>query len=226
MTESHILIIEDEKKIASLVKDYLTSAGFKTTCLLSGDQAVEKIKTLQPTLVLLDLMLPGTDGITICREVRKFSDIPIIMVTAKVEEVDRLVGLEIGADDYICKPFSPREVVARVKAVLRRTRSVDNRRHLSVGPITLDDDTRNVTINETPLNLTPSEFSLLRLLMLYPDRVFSRSELIDKIQGYRFDGYDRTVDSHVKNLRKKIADILPGEDVIHTVYGVGYKLSL
>ena len=226
MSEEHILIIEDEKKIADLLKDYLTKAGFKITCLSSGNQAVEQIKTLHPALILLDLMLPGMDGITICREIRKFSDIPILMTTAKIEEIDRLLGLEIGADDYICKPFSPREVVARVKAVLRRTQPVEKPHRLITGPIILDHDTRNVTVNGKPLNLTPSEFSLLHLLMSFPDRVFSRNELIDKIQGYQFDGYDRTIDSHVKNLRKKIADILPGSEVILTVYGVGYKLSV
>ena len=226
MAEEHILIIEDEKKIADLLKDYLTNAGFKITCLSSGNQAVEKIKTLQPALIILDLMLPGMDGITICREIRKSSDIPILMATAKIEEIDRLLGLEIGADDYICKPFSPREVVARVKAVLRRTQLVEKPHRLINGPITLDHDTRNVIVNGKPLNLTPSEFSLLRLLMSFPDRVFSRNELIDKIQGYRFDGYDRTIDSHVKNLRKKLAEKLPEKDVILTIYGVGYKLSV
>ena len=226
MADEHILVIEDEKKISDLLKDYLYQAGFRVSCLNRGDEAVEKIKNLGPALVLLDLMLPGVDGITICREVRKFTDIPIIMVTAKVEEVDRLIGLEIGADDYICKPFSPREVVARVKAVLRRAYPREVSQRLIAGPIALDEKTRQVTIDGKPLNLTPSEFGLLRVLIAFPERVFSRSELLDKVQGYSFDGYDRTIDSHIKNVRKKIAEILPHKEVILTIYGVGYKLTL
>jgi two-component system response regulator BaeR len=148
------------------------------------------------------------------------------MVTTKVEEVDRLVGLEIGADDYVCKPFSPREVVARVKAVLRRTRPSNPPRRLVAGPILIDEDAREVKVNEKPISLTPSEFGLLSVLMASPERVFSRSELLDKVQGYRFEGYDRTIDSHVKNLRKKIAAQIPGKEIIQTIYGVGYKLSV
>jgi two-component system response regulator BaeR len=148
------------------------------------------------------------------------------MVTAKVEEVDRLLGLELGADDYICKPFSPREVVARVRAVLRRARPAEAPQRLIAGPIMLDENTRQVTIYDAPLSLTPSEFSLLNVLIAHPERVFSRSELLDRVQGYRFEGYDRTIDSHVKNLRKKIAQRLPDQDVILTIYGVGYKLSV
>lgn len=226
MTEERILVVEDEKKIADLLKDYLNKEGFKVSCINRGDEVIEKIKSLGPALMLLDLMLPGLDGITVCREIRKFSNIPIIMVTAKVEEIDRLIGLEMGADDYICKPFSPREVVARVKAVLRRARPNETPQRLVAGPIVLDENTRLVTIDGNPLSLTPSEFGLLNVMIGFPERVFSRSELLDKVQGYRFDGYDRTIDSHVKNLRKKIAELLPGKDVIQTIYGVGYKLSV
>ena len=226
MADEHILIVEDEKKIADVLKDYLHQAGFKATCLNRGDEALEKIKALSSALILLDLMLPGMDGMAVCREIRKFSNIPIIMVTAKADEVDRLVGLEIGADDYICKPFSPREVVARVKAVLRRARpNEEPRRHIA-GPIILDEGTRQVTVDGKPLNLTPSEFGLLSVLIANPERVFSRSELLDKVQGYRFEGYDRTIDSHIKNLRKKIGEKLPKKNIIQTLYGVGYKLSL
>ncbi len=225
MADEHILIVEDERKIAELLKDYLSKAGFNVSCLARGDEAVEKIKRIGPALVLLDIMLPGSDGIAVCREVRKFSEVPIIMVTAKVEEIDRLIGLEIGADDYICKPFSPREVVARVKAVLRRTHSCQPHSRISAGPIVLDDDTRQVTIDGQPISLTPSEFSLLNVLMTSPERVFSRGELLDRVQGYQYEGYDRTIDSHVKNLRKKIAAGLPGKEIILTLYGVGYKFS-
>ena len=226
MAGEHILIVEDEKKIADLLKDYLCQSDFKVSCLTRGDEALEKISSIAPALLLLDIMLPGADGISVCREVRKSSDIPIIMVTAKVEEVDRLIGLELGADDYICKPFSPREVVARVKAVLRRACPVQSPRRLIAGPIILDENTRQVTVDGQPLSLTPSEFGLLNVLIALPERVFTRAELLDKVQGYRFEGYDRTIDSHVKNLRRKIAGKLPGKDVIVTIYGVGYKLSL
>jgi two-component system response regulator BaeR len=226
MADEHILVVEDEVKIADLLKDYLGKAGFRVSCLARGDETLRKIRSLSPALVLLDLLLPGVDGLTICREIRKFSNVPIIMVTAKVEEVDRLLGLELGADDYICKPFSPREVVARVRAVLRRARPAEAPQRLIAGPIMLDENTRQVTIYDAPLSLTPSEFSLLNVLIAHPERVFSRSELLDRVQGYRFEGYDRTIDSHVKNLRKKIAQRLPDQDVILTIYGVGYKLSV
>ncbi|BBO85709.1 response regulator [Desulfosarcina ovata] len=226
MADEHILIVEDETKIADLLKDYLLKAGFKVSCLARGDEAVDKVKGLAPALMLLDLMLPGMDGTTVCREVRKFSDIPIIMATAKVDEIDRLIGLEIGADDYICKPFSPREVVARVKAVLRRARPVEAPQRRIAGPMILDENTRQVTVDGHSLNLTPSEFGLLSVLMASPERVFSRAELLDMVQGYRFEGYDRTIDSHVKNLRKKISAHLPDKEVILTIYGVGYKLSV
>jgi two-component system response regulator BaeR len=225
MADEHILVVEDEKKIADLLRDYLIREGFRVTCLDRGDGAVEAILRQAPDMVLLDLMLPGTDGITICKAVRKSSSVPLIMITAKVEEVDRLIGLEIGADDYICKPFSPREVVARVKAVLRRTRPTEDVRRLAVGPIVLDKATREVTVGGGPVDLTPSEFGLLAVFMASPGRVFSRGELVDRVQGYQFEGYDRTIDSHIKNLRKKIAARLPEKEIIVTIYGVGYKLQ-
>jgi two-component system response regulator BaeR len=226
MADESILIVEDEIKIAELLKDYLAKAGFRVSCLARGDQALERIRHTAPALILLDLMLPGLDGASLCREVRKLADIPIIMVTAKVEEIDRLLGLEIGADDYICKPFSPREVVARVKAVLRRARPDAARQRRVAGPIILDECARQVTVDGKALSLTPSEFGLLNVLIAFPGRVFSRSELLDKVQGYRFEGYDRTIDSHVKNLRRKIAEVRPGLEPIQTIYGVGYRFSL
>ena len=224
MARERILIVEDEPKIAHMLKDYLAQSDFSVDLLDRGDRVAEGIKARPPALVLLDIMLPGADGIEVCREVRKFSTVPIIMVTAKVEEVDRLIGLEIGADDYICKPFSPREVVARVKAVLRRTQKEEAPDRLIAGPIILDADTREVTLQDQRLDLTPSEFALMKVLMSRIGRVFSRSELLDQVQGYQFEGYDRTIDSHIKNLRKKIADVLPGTEIIRTVYGVGYQL--
>ena len=220
--QPRVLIIEDERKIATLLRDYLRQSDFEVTLMDSGQQAVEEIRRHPPDLVILDLMLPGKDGLTICREVRSFSDLPILILTAKVDEVDRLVGLEMGADDYICKPFSPREVVARVKAVLRRTRPVDHSPKIEAGGLSLDAATRKVSLGDAPLHLTPNEFDLLKVLMSHPERVFERSDLIALVQGYDFEGYDRTIDSHIKNLRKKIAVHLPDHQVIKTVYGVGY----
>ena len=227
MTTKHILIVEDEPKIAKLMGDYLDKAGYKTVRLERGDKVIPFIKRDRPDLILLDIMLPGMEGTDVCREIRKFADIPIIMITARVEEIDRLIGLELGADDYICKPFSPREVVARVKAVLRRAfPKPDAKKRLTAGLLTLEEDAHQVLIGSQNLDLTPSEFGLLRAFMSYPDRVFSRSELLDKVQGYQFEGYDRTIDSHVKNLRKKIAVIIPDTEIISTVYGIGYKFNM
>lgn len=224
MAHEPILIVEDEKKIAELLCDYLNGFGFKASCLDRGSQVVSTIKKNPPALVLLDIMLPDADGMDLCREIRKFSNIPILMITARVEEADRLVGLELGADDYICKPFSPREVVARVKAVLRRTGGIAAVSSLVVGDLSLDETAHRASAGGDVLDLTPSEFNLLKALMAQPDRVFTRSELLDKVQGYQFEGYDRTIDSHIKNLRKKIAEKLPDREIIRTVYGVGYKL--
>jgi two-component system response regulator BaeR len=226
MATKYILVVEDEPKIAKLVCDYLTKSGFKTTSLDRGDKVVDHITKTMPDLILLDRMLPGMEGMDVCREIRKFSQVPIIMLTARVEEIDRLLGLELGADDYICKPFSPREVVARVKAVLRRAHPEPDVKKICAGPISLEENTRQVTIDSRPLNLTPSEFGLLKVFLANPNRVFSRSELLDRVQGYQFEGYDRTIDSHIKNLRKKMAALLPEQEIIRTVYGVGYKFQL
>jgi two-component system response regulator BaeR len=226
MTTHHsILIVEDETKIAELLRDYLEAASFAVSCLYQGDGVVSAVKENPPDLILLDVMLPGKDGMEICRAIRKFSSVPIIMITARIEEIDRLIGLELGADDYICKPFSPREVVARVKAVLRRVHPEPDAKRLVAGPIRLNEETHQVTIDDEDLKLTPSEFGLLKVMMTHPGRVFSRNELINKVQGYDFEGYDRTIDTHVKNLRKKIDSRLPGQEIITTVYGVGYKFS-
>ncbi len=225
MTRRHILIVEDEEKIASLLSDYLKEAGFRTSTQNNGDRVIAQIKKDPSDLILLDIMLPGKNGIELCREIRQFSNIPIIMITARVEEIDRLLGLELGADDYICKPFSPREVVARVKAIFRRLHTEPQTHHLVSGSISLDDKTHQVMIDKQLLNLTPNEFGLLKIMMSRPNRVFSRSELINRVQGYDFEGYDRTIDSHIKNLRKKIAQKLPGQEIISTVYGIGYKFT-
>ncbi|MDM8524931.1 response regulator [Desulfococcaceae bacterium HSG8] len=224
MATGHILIVEDEEEIADLLRDYLSNAGYTASWLENGDAVVPYVKKNTPNLILLDILLPGTDGIEICREIRKFSSIPIIMVTAKVEEIDRIIGLELGADDYVCKPFSPKEVVSRVKAVLRRCLSEPSEKVLRAGPVRLNEDTYQVTVNDNELNLTPSEFAILRALLAHPGRVFSRAHLINRVQGYDFEGYERTIDFHIKNLRKKVSEYLPNHDIIRSVYGVGYKL--
>jgi two-component system, OmpR family, response regulator BaeR len=224
MTEQHVLIIEDEDKIASLLRDYLERSGYKSYWLDRGDGAVTFIKNNPIDLILLDIMLPGMDGMEVCKEIRKFSLVPIIMITARVEELDRLLGLELGADDYICKPFSPREVVARVRAVLRRVHSAMEDQTIKAGNIVLHEETRDVSINGYDLKLTPIEFGLLKILLTHPGRVFSRSELVSHVQGYDHEGYDRTVDTHIKNLRRKMGVFMPEQEVICSIYGVGYKL--
>jgi two-component system response regulator BaeR len=216
-----ILIIEDETRLASLLADYLKAAGYRTHCLDRGDGAVDWIRANSPALVLLDLMLPGTDGLDICRQVRAFSDLPIIMTTARVEEIDRLLGLELGADDYVCKPYSPREVVARVKAVLRRGRQ---REAEPEGPLRLDDDSLRVRARGGEIQLTAVEYALLRVLHRAPGKILSRGQLMDKIYDDHRIVSDRTIDSHVKKLRRRLAEILPPEqELIHSVYGVGYR---
>ena len=218
----HVLIVEDETKIASLLNDYFLQSGFKTSVLYNRAEVEDWLKNNATNIMLLDLMLPGKTGVDICKDVRKSSSLPIIMITAKVEEIDRLLGLELGADDYICKPFSPREVVARVKAVLRRTESKED---LSDKGLILDIDTYKAIINGEDLNLTAVEFQLLKVLSDQPGRIFSRSVLVDKIYNDGRVVSDRTIDSHIKKLRKKIAEKLPDIELIHSLYAVGYKFE-
>ncbi len=224
MAKADILIVEDEPDIAEILKDYLVNEGYHAATLGHGDLVLSHVRRENPALILLDLMIPGTDGKTLCREIRKFSDVPILMITAKVEEIDRIIGFELGADDYICKPFSPREVVARVNAVLRRVSPRESDSIVSAGPIQLNLTARQVMVKGNELTLTPSEFEILSVLLAFPNRVFSRSQLIERVQGYSFEGYERTIDFHIKNIRKKLAKALPGEKVIRSAYGVGYKL--
>lgn len=226
MPNESILIVEDERKIADLLSDYFEKAGYRVSHLDSGERVAPQVRQDPPDLLLLDVMLPRMDGMEVCREIRKFSNLPILMVTARMEEIDRILGLELGADDYICKPFSPREVVARAKAILRRINVKPPEPKLTAGPISLDEVTRLVLVENRPLNLTPSEFALLKTMMLHPNRVFSRTELLDMALGYQHEGYDRSVDTHIKNLRKKLAERMPEEEIIHTAYGIGYQLSL
>lgn len=217
-----ILIVEDEPRLASLLSDYITKAGMSPHIIHNGLEVVGWVKDESPDLILLDLMLPEMDGMEICREVRRFSELPIIMVTARIEEIDRLLGLELGADDYICKPFSPREVVARVKAVLRRT---GGREEVSSSSLVLDDSRYQATLHEQKLDLTAVEYQLLSVLAKTPGRIYSRDQLMEKIYPDQRIVEDRTIDSHIKKLRKKMAVISDVGELIHSVYGVGYKFE-
>ncbi len=218
----HILIDEDEVKLATLLQDYLIQSGFAATMIHDGSEVEGWLTSNQTNLVLLDLMLPGKSGVDICKDIRKHSKLPVIMTTAKVDEIDRLLGLELGADDYICKPFSPREVVARVKAVLRRT---DDSNKPADRGLMLDTDTYKATINGNDLHLTAVEFQLLKVLSDQPGRIFSRSVLVDKIYSDGRVVSDRTIDSHIKKLRKKISVQVPDAELIHSLYAVGYKFE-
>lgn len=216
-----VMVVEDEPKLGQLLVDYLRVAGYQTEWIADGEAVIPRVREAEPALILLDIMLPGLDGLSICRELRGFSNVPIVMVTARVEEVDRLLGLDIGADDYICKPYSPREVVARVKAILRRVRRGDE---VPAGSVLVIDEARGeARFQGQLLDLTQAEFRLLRTLASAPGRVFSRDQLLDQL----YDDYrvvtDRTVDSHIKNLRRKLEQVSPDLETIRSVYGVGYK---
>lgn len=221
---AHILIVEDEERLARLIADYLRAAGHRVQHLAEGAGVVEWVRRERPDLILLDLMLPGKDGLDICREIRAESQVPIIMTTARVEEIDRLLGLELGADDYVCKPYSPRELVARVKAVLRRTLAPEP--PSESGPLTLHRDELRVRAGDGEIELTAVEFALLETLHGAPGRIFSRDRLMDRIYRDHRVVSDRTIDSHVKKLRRKLAELLPEQELIHSVYGVGYRYEL
>ena len=216
-----ILIVEDEPKLADLLRDYLLQAGFVPILITNGKDALPRLKQVNPALVLLDLMLPGRDGLDICRDIRSFSTIPIIMITARVEEVDRILGLELGADDYICKPFSPREVVTRVKTVLRRT----GKSTVQIADLELDEASYHALIKNNKIALTSVEFKLLQLLMSSPGRIYNRQQLMNHIYSDDRIVSDRTIDSHVKKLRRKLSQLLPRIEIIHSIYGVGYKFE-
>lgn len=222
MTQT-ILIVEDEIKIARLLSDYMMDAGFSAQMLHHGDEVLPWFESNTAELMLLDLMLPGTDGMTICKKIRMHSEMPIIMLTAKVEEIDRLLGLEIGADDYICKPFSPREVVARVKAVLRRSLADNTTSSNTQDSVWLDESGYQLVLNEKKIELTAVEFKLFQTLFKHPGHIFSRDRLMQNIYDDHRIVTDRTVDSHIKKLRKKLNAIGADDSVIHSVYGVGYK---
>lgn len=215
-----ILIAEDEPKIAALLSEYLESAGYIVLTVNDGGRVLDAISELCPDLLLLDVMLPGRDGLQILRELRSQSALPVIMLTARAEEIDRLLGLEFGADDYVCKPFSPREVVARIRALLRRVSA-------SVQPhsFVVDERTQRIHVGGRPLPLTTTEYRLLHALIAHPGRVYSRDQLLDLMHDDLRDVTDRVVDSHIRNLRRKLDDLLPGASYIHSVYGAGYRFE-
>jgi DNA-binding response OmpR family regulator len=219
-----ILIVEDELDLVQVLRDYLERSGFQVEAQLNGIDALASVKHHEPDLILLDLNLPGTDGLDVARQIRRFSDVPIIMVTARVEEADKLIGLELGADDYITKPFSPREVVARVRAVLRRAQSAPlTPEILQAGKVTVDINKHRVEIAGETVSLTPTEFDLLAVLIGQPGRAFNRMQLLEATQGEAFEGYERTIDAHIKNLRSKIEPDPKNPTYIETVFGVGYR---
>lgn len=224
---AHILIVEDEPKMAALVMDYLRAAGHRAEWLHDGRAVAPFVREHQPDLVLLDVMLPGRDGLDVCRELRTFSDVPVVMLTARVEEADRLAGLECGADDYICKtPFSPREIVARIKAILRRSRRAPLAGDEAGPVLRIDVESYRAYFQGSLLDLTPVEFRLLRTLASAPGHVFSRDVLLTKLHQDHRAVTDRAVDSHIKNLRRKLAQVDAACDPIRAVYGVGFRLDL
>ena len=224
MQKQHILIVEDEDKIAELIRKYLKLEGYESTHARNGNEAISLFHKTSPDLIVLDIMLPDIDGLEICKRLREYSEVPIIMLTARVEEVDRLMGFGIGADDYVCKPFIPRELVARIRAVLSRIQRHTEQKVLKVGCLTLDIPQYKLTIDSTEIRLTQNEFSLIKVMMLSPNKVFSRQELLTTTQGQFVDIYERTIDSHIKNLRKKLAQVAPETNFIESIYGIGYKL--
>jgi DNA-binding response OmpR family regulator len=228
MSQGKIMVVDDEKKIVDLVRTYLERDGFQVVEANDGRSALDVFRRESPDLVVLDVMLPELDGLEVCREIRKTSATPVIMLTARGEDVDKLVGLEIGADDYITKPFSPRELVARVRAVLRRTQGAPKpagSTRLTLGGLILDEDRFEASCHEQILPLTKAEFHILAALAKSPGRVFSRSQLLDAALGESYEGYERTIDVHIKNLRHKLKDAGgEGKCSIVTVHGVGYKM--
>jgi DNA-binding response OmpR family regulator len=224
---SKIMVVDDEKHILELARLYLTREGYEVEEVGDGAQALTRFGQVRPDLVILDIMLPGTDGLTICKEIRKQSQVPIIMLTARDEVTDKVVGLEVGADDYLTKPFHPQELVARAKALLRRARiEPDQPKLVRAGNLEIDLERHEIRYGKERIQLRPKEFDLLTLLARHPGRVFQRSELLDLVWGYDFPGYTRTVDVHVQQVREKLAAGKVTDPVIETVWGVGYRLEL
>ena len=221
----HVLIVEDEKKLADILIAYLNKEEFRVTHYESGSGVSDWVKNNQPNIILLDLMLPDVNGKDLCKEIRQFSTVPIIMGTAMIDEIDRLIGLELGADDYVCKPFSPKEVVARVKAVLRRSEGDFNQGEI-YDAFQVNDETYSIKLHGDRLDLTPVEFRLLKMFIQSPGRVFNRDQILDNIFEDGRIVLDRTVDTHVKNLRHKLKTASPEHDYVRSVYGIGYSFEI
>jgi two-component system alkaline phosphatase synthesis response regulator PhoP len=220
-----ILIVDDESKIVEICRDYLEASGFDVVTANDGLRGLAAARREKPDLVVLDLMLPGMDGLDVCRTLRRESDVPIIMLTARVEETDKLIGIELGADDYITKPFSPRELVARVRMVLRRVSGDPASDVLRSGDVSLDRSRYEVTLPEKTVSLTSTEFEILATLMSQPGRIFSRAQLLTATRGVSFESYERSIDSHIRNLRRKLESDEGQSRYIVTVHGVGYKFE-
>ena len=221
-----VLVVEDEIEIARVVRDYLRNAGFEVIVVGDGGSAVASVRSAKPDLLVLDLGLPGRDGLDVAREIRRWSDTPIVMLTARGDETDRIVGLEIGADDYVVKPFSPKELVARVRAVLRRTRTAASGDEVvRAGDVEIDTAKMRVSVGGTQVDLTPTEFQLLATLAREPGRVFTRSQLLDAVHGVAIESYERAIDAHVKNIRRKIEPEPGSPRYVVTVHGVGYRFA-
>tara|TARA_R110002167_G_scaffold91458_1_gene246006 strand:- start:49155 stop:49841 length:687 start_codon:yes stop_codon:yes gene_type:complete len=228
MTKQHILIIEDEIKIANLISKYLLLEGYTSSHVADGIDAIHCFEQCQTSLIILDVMLPSIDGIELCKSFRKITETPIIMLTARVDEIDQLIGFDVGADDYVCKPFKPKELMARIKAILKRVNYANgqNSAVIATGTITLDINSHKVYVKDKEVILTFNEFNLLKIFVECPNRVFSREELLNITQGKYFESYERTIDSHIKNLRKKLTKAEPNTHHIKSIYGVGYQLCL
>ncbi|MDI6716098.1 MAG: response regulator transcription factor [Actinomycetota bacterium] len=226
MSKKTILVVDDEKQIVEVLSAYLEREGYRVITAYDGQSALDTAFKENPDLILLDLMLPELNGFDVCRIIRQSSSVPIIMLTARDDEMDKVLGLEVGADDYVTKPFSPREVLARVRAVLRRASNEPaNQERLVVGELEIDLAKHGVKKAGLPISLTPTEFKILEAMAKNPGRVFTRLQLIDYVQGYSFEGYERTIDAHIKNLRQKIEDNPKNPNYIVTVFGVGYRLE-
>ncbi len=221
-----ILVVDDEEMIVRTVRAYLEREGFKTYAAYDGEQALREVEDKNPDLIVLDLMLPKMSGIDVTKRIRSHSNVPIIMLTAKAAETDRVIGLELGADDYVVKPFSPRELVARVRAVLRRSEGkMEEPERIEAGDLVIDLTGREVTLNGETIDLTPTEFDLLAFLARHPGQVFTRLQLLREVQGYTYDSFARTIDTHVKNIRRKLNEDPKNPRYILTVHGVGYRFA-
>jgi DNA-binding response OmpR family regulator len=221
-----VLVVEDEIEIARVVRDYLDRAGFEVIVVGDGGSAIASVRSAKPDLLVLDLGLPGRDGLDVAREIRRWSNTPIVILTARGDETDRIVGLELGADDYVVKPFSPKELVARVRAVLRRTRSAGRGEEvLRAAEVEVDTAKMRVAVAGRPVELTPTEFQLLATLVREPGRVFTRSQLLDAVHGVAIESYERAIDAHVKNIRRKIEPTPGSPRYLLTVHGVGYRFA-